>query len=94
MAKNLRVSTKSDNLCYAGGVAYNSVANGRLINESGFKNIWIQPAAGDNGAALGAALAFQASKNSNNKFSMQTASLGKSYNEKECINELERVGLN
>ena len=94
MAKNLRVSTKSDNLCYAGGVAYNSVANGKIINESGFKNVWIQPAAGDNGAALGAALAFQASKNSNNKYSMQTASLGKSYNEKECINVLEKVGLN
>lgn len=45
-----------DNLSYAGGVAYNSKANWRISNESGFKNIYIQPAAGDSGGALGAAL--------------------------------------
>jgi carbamoyltransferase len=46
-----------DNLCLAGGVALNCVANGRLARESKFKNIWVQPAAGDAGGAIGAALA-------------------------------------
>ncbi|XHU95631.1 MAG: carbamoyltransferase [cyanobacterium endosymbiont of Rhopalodia gibba] len=46
-----------DNLCLAGGVALNCVANGRILRESKFKDIWIQPAAGDAGGAIGAALA-------------------------------------
>lgn len=46
----------SDNLCMAGGVALNCVANGKIIKEDYFKNLWIQPAAGDAGGALGAAL--------------------------------------
>jgi len=46
-----------DNLCLAGGVALNCVANGKILKQAGFKNIWIQPAAGDAGGALGAALA-------------------------------------
>ena len=56
IAKNIQNETKSDNLCLAGGVALNCVANGKLQNENIFKNIWIQPAAGDAGGALGAAL--------------------------------------
>jgi len=47
---------KSDNLCLAGGVALNCVGNGRILRESPFENIWIQPAAGDAGGALGVAL--------------------------------------
>jgi carbamoyltransferase len=46
-----------DNLCLAGGVALNCVANGKLLRDGAFKNIWVQPAAGDAGGALGAALA-------------------------------------
>ncbi|BBA79200.1 carbamoyltransferase [cyanobacterium endosymbiont of Rhopalodia gibberula] len=46
-----------DNLCLAGGVALNCVANGRILREGKFKNIWIQPAAGDAGGAIGSALA-------------------------------------
>ena len=57
MAKEAKRLTNSDNLCLAGGVALNCVANGRLMDENIFKNIWIQPAAGDAGGALGAALA-------------------------------------
>ncbi len=49
-------STNEKNLCLAGGVALNCVANGRIIREGPFKNVWIQPAAGDAGGALGAAL--------------------------------------
>ena len=56
MAGALHRSTGLDKLCMAGGVALNSVANGRLLRESGFKEIYIQPAAGDGGGALGAAL--------------------------------------
>ena len=50
--------TKIPNLCLAGGVALNSVANGRIINETPFEDLYIQPAAGDGGGALGAALHF------------------------------------
>lgn len=56
MAKEAKRLTGSDNLCLAGGVALNCVANGKLQNENIFKNIFIQPAAGDAGGALGAAL--------------------------------------
>lgn len=56
MAKHVHKETGMDNLCLAGGVALNCVANGKLLRESPFKNIWIQPAAGDAGGALGAAL--------------------------------------
>lgn len=48
---------KSDNLCMAGGVALNCVINGKILQQSGFKNFWVQPAAGDSGGALGAAYA-------------------------------------
>jgi carbamoyltransferase len=56
MAAHAHAITGSHNLCLAGGVALNCVANGRLLRESPFKRIWIQPAAGDAGGALGAAL--------------------------------------
>ena len=56
MANHVHKETKQKNLCLAGGVALNCVANGRLLREGPFKNIWIQPAAGDAGGALGAAL--------------------------------------
>ena len=56
IARSLHRSTGLDKLCMAGGVALNSVANGRILKESGFKDLYIQPAAGDGGGALGAAL--------------------------------------
>lgn len=56
MAGYVRRATGLQNLCLAGGVALNCVANGRLLREGFFENIWIQPAAGDAGGALGAAL--------------------------------------
>jgi len=56
MAKHVHNITKQENLCLAGGVALNCVANGRILRESPFKAIWIQPAASDAGGALGAAL--------------------------------------
>jgi carbamoyltransferase len=54
-ARWLREATGAKNLCVAGGVALNCVANGRVARESGFENIWIQPAAGDDGIAIGCA---------------------------------------
>lgn len=57
LAKNIAHTTGEKNLCLAGGVALNCVANGKLLRENIFENIWIQPAAGDAGGALGAALA-------------------------------------
>src|SRR5712671_2381484 len=56
MARHVREQTGLKNLCLAGGVALNCVANGRILREGGFDNIWVQPAAGDAGGALGAAL--------------------------------------
>ncbi|MFH1784102.1 MAG: carbamoyltransferase [bacterium] len=56
MAKHVHKETKQKNLCLAGGVALNCVGNGRILRESPFDNIWIQPSAGDAGGALGAAL--------------------------------------
>ena len=55
ITKNLYKKYNIENLCLAGGVALNCVANGKILRESGFKNIWVQPAAGDAGGALGAA---------------------------------------
>jgi carbamoyltransferase len=56
IARQLHKDTGLSKLCVAGGVAYNSVANGRLLRETPFKEIYIQPAAGDSGGAVGAAL--------------------------------------
>lgn len=56
IAKQVKRQTGEENLCYAGGVALNGVANWRIFKEAGFKNIFIHPAAGDSGGALGAAL--------------------------------------
>ncbi len=56
LAKGIKTSTGQRNLCLAGGVALNCVANGKLLRENIFEHIWIQPASGDAGGALGAAL--------------------------------------
>ncbi len=56
MARHVYAETNKKNLCMAGGVALNSVVNGRLLREGPFENIWVQPAAGDAGGALGVAL--------------------------------------
>src|SRR5947199_9877009 len=57
LSRTLHSETGVDYLCLAGGVALNCVGNGRILREGPFKGIWIQPAAGDAGGALGAALA-------------------------------------
>src|SRR6185436_19254509 len=57
LSRTLHKETGAENLCMAGGVALNCVGNGRIMREGPFKGIWIQPAAGDAGGSLGAALA-------------------------------------
>ena len=58
LTKSVANETKIKNLCMAGGVALNCVANGKILKNNIFDNIWVQPAAGDAGGSLGAALAF------------------------------------
>lgn len=83
-AKWLRETTGAKNLVMAGGVALNCVANGRIAREAGFDNVWIQPAAGDDGNAIGCAyyghLAIQKNPRS---FQMKHAFLGRSYSDAE-----------
>lgn len=85
MARYARAVTGKRNLCMAGGVALNCVANGKILAERLFDHIWIQPAAGDAGGALGAALYVwnhtlgNARKVSHETDSMSGASLGPSY---------------
>ncbi len=88
MAKEAKKITGSKNLCMAGGVALNCVANGKLLKEGIFENIYIQPAAGDAGGALGAALAtnyiyFNDSRKLGSSDKMKGTYLGPSYSEKE-----------
>ena len=78
LVKSIRKEFKIKNLCLAGGVALNCVANGKILKEKIFKNIWIQPASGDAGGSLGAALAFwyiEKKKYKDNRFKGQNERL-------------------
>src|SRR5256886_5531526 len=88
----LRETTGARNLCMAGGVALNCVANGRIAREAGFENIWIQPAAGDDGIAIGCAyyghLAIQQNQRS---FVMNHAFTGRPYQDEEVHAAVNKV---
>ena len=93
LTKYLSKEMKSKNLCLAGGVALNCVANGKILKEGIYKNIWIQPAAGDAGGAIGAAIAFwyQELKNKRNnigKDQMKGSYLGPSFKDDEIEKSL------
>ncbi len=99
LAKTVHEETGSPNLCLAGGVALNCVSNGRLLREGPFENIWIQPAAGDAGGALGAALTGWYEYHGNPRTvdnrvqdSMQGSYLGKRYSDDEITAQLDRIG--
>ena len=98
MATSLRTEFNIKNLCLAGGVALNCVANGKILEKKIFDNIWIQPAAGDAGGSLGAALALwhlelkRERKISNND--MQGSYLGPSFSQKEIEIELKSLNAN
>jgi carbamoyltransferase len=97
-ARCIHKETGSKNLCLAGGVALNCVGNGRVLREGPFKNIFIQPAAGDAGGALGAALCvwygyLNNQRTANGKTDFQKQSLlGPEYNESQIIEELREFG--
>ena len=95
LAKSLKQETGMKNLCLAGGVALNCVANGKLLKEKIFKNIWIQPAAGDAGGSLGAALAYWYHELNNKRVpsdnSMKGSYLGPSYKDDEIENDLKKL---
>ena len=99
LAKSIREEYGIRNLCLAGGVALNCVANGKILKEKIFDNIWIQPAAGDAGGSLGAALALwyidQGNKRSVNlNDDMKGSYLGTEYNQEEIERELKAAGAN
>jgi carbamoyltransferase len=90
---------KLENLCMAGGVALNCVANGKILKEGLFKNIWIQPASGDAGGALGAAQAFYYQELDNkrkilNTDSMNGSYLGPKFSDDQVEDELKNCGAN
>jgi carbamoyltransferase len=83
-ARWLRETTGAKNLCLAGGVALNCVANGRIVREAGFENVWIQPAAGDDGIAIGCALyGHLALQKKPRTYVLGNAYFGRPYSEEE-----------
>jgi carbamoyltransferase len=89
MAKKLRETTGMRQLCMAGGVALNSVANTRILQESGFDELYVQPAAGDGGGALGAALwAYNSLLGKPRNFTMRHAYWGRSNSDAEIADFL------
>ena len=99
LAKSIRNEYKLKNLCLAGGVALNCVANGKILQEKIFDNIWVQPAAGDAGGSLGAALTLwhidqdkQRKVNSNDN--MKGSYLGPEFTQIQIEKELKSIGAN
>lgn len=99
LVKAIKNEYNINNLCLAGGVALNCVANGKIIQEKIFDNIWVQPAAGDAGGSLGAALALWHIENKNDRTvnlsdSMRGGYLGNEFSEEEIEKELKFLGAN
>lgn len=96
LAKSIRAETNCKHLCLAGGVALNCVANGKIYKEKIFDEIWVQPAAGDAGGALGAALStwyeyLQKPRQIQKPDSMQGSLLGPRFNKQQILNYLDEV---
>jgi len=97
MARDIRRTSGKKNLCLAGGVALNCVANGKLLREKIFDQVWIQPAAGDAGGAIGAALAvyylmLNQPRTTESKDAMKGAYLGPAYAQSDIERSLQTVG--
>jgi|SRR5579864_965502 len=98
MARHVHKQTGAKNLCLAGGVALNCVANGRILREGPFENLWIQPAAGDAGGALGAALFIHHQllgqpRTPSENDSQAGSFLGPAYNDDEIERCLHSAGM-
>ena len=98
IARSLKKETGSKNLCLAGGVALNCVANGKLLEEKIFDDIWIQPASGDAGSSLGGALVawhdyFKKPRKVNKNDSMKGTYLGCQFSNKEIISYLNKINV-
>jgi len=98
MTRALADEYKIPNLCLAGGVALNCVANGKILKDKAFENIWIQPAAGDAGGALGAALGvwhnkFACSPRTLDSNMMKGSYLGPSFSDIEIEQQLSEAGV-
>ncbi|MET7718489.1 carbamoyltransferase [Streptomyces sp. NPDC005407] len=99
LARHARLLTGERNLVLAGGVALNCVANGKIINEQIFDEVWIQPAAGDAGGALGAALAVAAERGAarthvcTGRDAMSGALLGPQFSDDEIAAYLDSQGI-
>jgi len=100
LTTSISKETKIKNLCMAGGVALNCVANGKVLKKDIFKNIWLQPAAGDAGGSLGSALAlwYQELGNSRhvetNSDDMKGSFLGPSFDDNQVETTLKSLGAN
>ncbi len=99
LAQAVRKEYNIKNLCLAGGVALNCVANGKILKEKIFDNIWIQPAAGDAGGSLGAALALWYIEQNNKREvnlddDMEGSYLGTEFTQDEIEKELKSIGAN
>ena len=97
LSRSIRKEYGIKNLCLAGGVALNCVANGKILKENIFDNIWIQPAAGDAGGSLGAALAlWHIDQNNDRKVNpndnMKGSYLGPEFTQDQIQNELKSIG--
>ena len=97
LAKGIKKSTGLNNLCLAGGVALNCVANGKLLRENVFDKIWIQPASGDAGGAVGAALAayylmLAQPRKVDKQDSMQGSYLGPEFGQADIEQRLSQAG--
>jgi carbamoyltransferase len=94
LLQHLYEQTHQENLCLAGGCALNSVANGRVMRESPFKRFFIQPAAGDAGCSLGAALlVYHQLLQQPRALQMQHAYYGPGFTSEQCAAALRRAGL-
>ncbi len=94
LVKQIKDLTGETNLCLAGGVAFNSVMNGRIFHETPFSNFYVQPAAGDAGCSLGAALMVWHQKLGKPRdFVMNHAYWGPGFSNNECRAALDEAGL-
>ena len=94
LVRDLHGRTGRRDLCLAGGVAFNSVMNGRIIEESPFERVYVQPAAGDAGCSLGAALlTHHRERPGAGRTEMRHAYLGPAYDSAECAGALRDAGL-